>query len=210
MTEILPITSRRALNTARRLLREGDVVAFPTDTVYGLGAPAFETYTVRQIFALKKRPPEKGLPVFIADINDLNLVAHGVPNYAWPLLQALWPGALTVILPKVAALPLEVTSGQPNVAIRIPNHHGCLELVRLVGYPLAVTSANISGQPTPMTAQAVAKQLGRELPLVLDGGPSPSEQPPSIVDLTTTPPRLVRQGAIPLETLRVYLPDLQN
>lgn len=208
MTEILPAHSRKAIRQAAHLLREGEVVAFPTDTVYGLGANAFERFAVRQIFALKQRPPDRALPVFITQIDDLNLVARHVPNHAWPLLQQLWPGALTVVLPKNPALPAEVTVGQPTVAVRIPDHPTCLDLVIKTGRPLAVTSANRSGLDTPATAQGVADQLGDDLPLVLDGGPSPSSQASTIIDLSLSPPRLLRLGPISVEVLKKFLPDL--
>ena len=208
MTEILPASSIKAIKRAKFLLREGEIAAFPTDTVYGVGANAFERFAVRQIFAIKKRPPDKALPVFITQVDDLNLVARHIPNPAWSLLQALWPGALTVVLPKNPALPDIVTAGQDTVAVRIPNHPVCLELVTRVGRPLAVTSANVSGQNTPATAQGVADQLGPDLPLVLDGGPSPTPIPSTIIDLSVSPPRLLRQGELSLTTLQEYLPDL--
>jgi L-threonylcarbamoyladenylate synthase len=208
MTEILPATSLKAIKLARRLLREGEVVAFPTDTVYGLGANAFERFAVQQIFAIKERPRDKALPVFISQINDLNLVAQHVPNHAWALLQVFWPGDLTVVLPKNPALPDDVTAGEKSVAVRVPDHPVCRELVIQVGRPLAVTSANLSGQPTPTTAQAVAAQLRGRLPLILDGGPSPTTQPSTIIDLSVSPPRLLRQGRLTLEMLREYLPEL--
>jgi L-threonylcarbamoyladenylate synthase len=207
-TQILPATSPKTIKLARRLLREGEVVAFPTDTVYGLGANAFERFAIRQIFAIKERPPDKGLPVFIYQIDDLNLVARRVPNQAWPRLQAFWPGDLTVVLPKNPALSAEVTAGEDTVAVRIPDHPVCLELVVGMGRPLAVTSANLSGQPTPITAQAVAEQLRGRVPLILDGGPSSTTQASTIVDLSLTPPRLLRQGRLTLDMLRVFLPDL--
>jgi L-threonylcarbamoyladenylate synthase len=210
MTQILPAASPKAMQLARRLLREGEVVAFPTDTVYGVGGNAFERFAVRQIFALKKRPPDKAIPVFIAQIDDLNQVARHVPNQAWLLLQKFWPGALTVVLPKNPKLPDDVTAGQNSVAVRLPNHPVCLELVRRVGRPLAVTSANLSGQPTPTTAQGVAEQLGPTLPLVLDGGPSPTTTPSTIIDLSVTPPRLLRPGELSLVALREFLPDLET
>ncbi|MBN1993267.1 MAG: threonylcarbamoyl-AMP synthase [Anaerolineae bacterium] len=210
MSQILSAASPKAIRLARRLLQEGGVVAFPTDTVYGVGANAFERFAVRQIFTVKQRPQHKSLPVFIYQIDDLNLVARAVPNRAWPLLQKFWPGALTVVLPKNPALPRDVTAGQETVAVRIPDHPVCLELVIRLGRPLAVTSANLSGRPTPVTAQGVAEQLGESLPLVLDGGPSPAARPSTIIDLSRTPPRLLRQGPISAAALREFLPDLQT
>jgi L-threonylcarbamoyladenylate synthase len=209
MTQILLATSAKAIRKAVHLIREGEVVAFPTDTVYGVGANAFERYAVRQIFEIKQRPRDKSLPVFIYQIDDLNLVARDVPNQAWPLLQQFWPGALTVVLKKNAALPDDVTGGQDTVAVRIPDHPVCLDLVIRVGRPLAVTSANLSDQPTPATAQGVATALGENLPLVLDGGPSPTTQPSTIINLTCTPPRVLREGPISGAELQTFLPDLQ-
>lgn len=208
MTQILPAASQKAFKLARRLLREGEVVAFPTDTLYGVGAVAFEPYAVRQIFKVKNRPADKAIPVFITQIDDLSQVAKHVPNAAWPLLQKFWPGALTVVLPKVAALPADVTAGQNTVAVRIPDHPMSLELVRQVGRPLAVTSANLSGHANPASAQDVAEQLAGRLPLILDGGPSPSAQASTIIDLSVSPPRVLRTGPISVEQLRDYLPDL--
>ncbi len=208
MTKILPAISSKAIRVAKRLLREGEVIALPTDTLYGLGAIAFERFAVREIFVIKNRPKAKALPVFIHQLNDINLVARDVPNAAWPLLQTLWPGALTVVLPKVEALPNDVTAGQKTVAVRIPNHPACLELVRQVGRPLAITSANLSGQPTPATAQGVARQLADTIPLVLDGGPSPSTQASTILDLSVIPPRILRHGTISMAQIRQFLPDV--
>jgi len=208
MTEILPAASRKSIRRAVHMLREGEVVAFPTDTVYGVGASAFVPFAVRQIFEIKQRPVDKALPVFIYQIDDLNLVARDVPNQAWRLLQTFWPGALTVVLRKNSALPDIVTGGQDTVAVRIPDHPVSLDLVIKFGRPLAVTSANRSGQPTPATAQGVAKQLGEKLPLVLDGGPSSTGQPSTIIDLSGTPPRVLREGPIRISELQEFLPDL--
>ncbi len=210
MTEILPATSSQAIRQAVRLLREGEVVAFPTDTVYGVGAMAFEPFAVRQIFEIKQRPADKSLPVFIYQIDDLNLVARDVPDAAWRFLQHFWPGALTVVLPKNSAVPDIVTGGQETIAVRIPDHPASLELVIKAGRPLAVTSANLSGQPTPDTAPDVAQQLGENLPLVLDGGPSSGGQPSTIVDLSSSPPRILRQGPLSVAKLQAFLPDLES
>jgi L-threonylcarbamoyladenylate synthase len=208
MTEILPATSRKSIKRAVHLLRKGEVVAFPTDTVYGVGANAFERFAVRQIFKVKQRPADKSLPVFIYQIDDLNLVAREVPDEAWRLLQKFWPGALTVVLRKNSALPDVVTGGQDTVAVRIPDHPVSLELVIKTGRPLAVTSANLSGQPTPTTAQGVMEQLGENLPLVLDGGPSTVSRPSTIINLSCTPPRVLREGPITVSALQEFMPDL--
>jgi L-threonylcarbamoyladenylate synthase len=206
-TEVLPV-SNKSITLARRLLREGELVAFPTDTVYGVGANAFERYAVRQIFEVKQRPAHKAIPVFITQIDDLNQVARDVPNTAWPLLERFWPGALTVVLPKSVHLPIDVTAGRDFVAVRLPDHPLCLELVVKVGRPLAVTSANRSGHPSPTTAEEVATQLGGRIPLILDGGSTATPHPSSIVDLSVQPPRLLREGDLSLQTLREILADL--
>ncbi len=208
VAEVLPATSHKAVELAARLLQKGEVVAFPTDTLYGVGADAFDRFAVRRIFAVKERPPNKALPIFIYQLNDLNLVARPVPDWAWLLLQKFWPGALTVVLVKNPKLPDAVTAGQNTVAVRLPDHPVCLDLVIQVGRPLAVTSANLSGYPNPTTAQEVVEQLGARLPLILDGGPVPTTQASTIIDLSLSPPRLLRQGPISLTALQEFLPDL--
>ncbi len=208
MTEILPATSKQAIRKACRLMHEGEAIAFPTDTVYGLGAKAFERFAVRQVFHLKQRDRNKGVPIFIPQIDDLNLVARNVPNSAWPLLQHFWPGSLTVVLQKTENLPDDVTGGEDTVAIRIPDHPICFELLTKMGCPIVATSANLANEPTPDTAQGVADQLGEQLPLVLDGGPSPTAYPSTIIDLSTTPPRLLRSGPIKPTDLQKFIPDL--
>ncbi len=210
MTQILPANEKEALKIATRLLREGEVVVFPTDTVYGIGGDAFQRIAVRQIYEVKQRPPDKALPVFIAEVSDLNLVANvrRISDEIWLFLERFWPGALTVVLPKAPPIFEEVTAGTDTIAVRIPDHSVCLDLVRMVGRPLAVTSANVSGQPTPQRAHEVARQFNWQLPIVLDGGLSPGEIPSTIVDFTTSQPRILRQGVLPFEMLREALPDL--
>ncbi|MFN8455523.1 MAG: Sua5/YciO/YrdC/YwlC family protein [Anaerolineae bacterium] len=141
MTDILPAASPKAMKLARRLLREGEIIAFPTDEGYYLGANAFERFAVRQLYTLSNRPPEQGLLVFIYQADDLNHVAQQVPNAAWPMLNQLWPGKLTVRLPKNPALPADVTGSHSTVAVRSPNHPLCLQLVVDFGRPLTVVSA---------------------------------------------------------------------
>lgn len=209
MTDILPI-SNKSIKNAVHLLREGEVIAFPTDTVYGVGVIAGNRFAVRQLYLAKQRPPNKPLPVFITQIDDLNQVARDVPNAAWAFLRQVWPGALTVVLPKSPHLPTEVTSGGDTVAVRLPDHPLCYELVARVGRPLAVTSANLSGQPAPTTAQEVAAQLDGRIALILDGGLTPTPHPSSIVDFSVSPPRLLREGDLTLAMLRAHLPNLER
>lgn len=210
MTQILPANAKKSIRAARYLLLEGELVAFPTDTVYGVAANAFERYAVRQLFEAKQRPADKALPVFITQIDDLNQVARNIPNRAWPFLQQFWPGALTVVFQKSPNLPADVTAGQDTVAVRLPDHPVCHRLVVAMGHPLAVTSANLSGHPAPTTAEQVAAQLGGRIALILDGGPTPTPHPSSIVDLSVSPPRLLREGDISLAHLREHLPDLER
>ncbi|MDM8527720.1 L-threonylcarbamoyladenylate synthase [Anaerolineales bacterium HSG24] len=210
MTQQLPIISRKAIKLARRLLREGELVALPTDTVYGLAANAFDQFAVRKVFAVKQRPLDKGLPVFISQIDDVCLVAKNIPSEVRPMLNQFWPGALTVVFPKNDRLLPELTGGAETIAVRLPNHLPCLELVNLVGQPLVATSANISGRPTPSTAREVSMQLAGKISLILDGGPTPSAVPSTVVDVSCTPPRILRQGAIPVAELQAYLPTLSK
>ncbi len=209
MTEIRTVNPK-SIKKAIHLLREGEVVAFPTDTVYGVGVIAGNRFAVRQLFLAKQRPADKPLPVFITQIDDLNQVARDVPNAAWAFLRQVWPGALTVVLRKSPHLPAEVTSGGDTVAVRLPDHPLCYELVARVGRPLAVTSANLSGLPAPTTAQEVAAQLRGRIAMILDGGPTPTPHPSSIVDLSVTPPRLLREGDLTLAMLREHLPNLER
>lgn len=206
LTEILSTASPKALKLARRLLREGEVIAFPADAGYCLGVNAFERFALRRLQALTGQD----LVVFIYQVDDLSHVAQQAPNEAWPLLHQFWPGELTVLLPKNAALPNEVSDSRQTVAVRSPNHPLCLQLVVDFGRPLAVCSANRAGQPVPTTAEETAAQLRGRIPLVLDGGPSPVDRPPAVVDLSVTPPCLRQTGRLTLEALQQFLPTLTH
>jgi len=197
-TERLDARHPDSLARAVALLRRGEVIALPTDTVYGVGALAFRADAVAAIYRVKNRPPHKAIPVFIAAVEELSRVCRDVPSAVYPLLRRYWPGGLTVILPAASALPPVVTHGGPTVAVRIPNHPVVLDLLARLGEPLAVTSANLSGQPTPRTAQGVQAQLAGRLSLVLDDGPSPGDTPSTILDLTQSPPKILRAGAVTL------------
>ncbi len=190
---------------AARILREGGLVAFPTDTVYGVGALVFHQQAVDRLYIAKVRDREKAIPVLVANVRDLNRIAKHVPPAAWQLAGAFWPGALSMVLERSALVPDAVTAGGPTVAVRVPDHPVALALIERVGAPLATTSANLSGQPSAVTADEVEASLGDAIDLILDGGPCPGGVASTVIDLSVTPPRIVRQGPIRWEDLAPLL-----
>jgi L-threonylcarbamoyladenylate synthase len=204
-TEILS-AGGSGLQRAAELLGAGQLVAFPTDTVYGVGAPVFDANAVASIYVAKERPPEKAIPVLMADGSDLPRIASTVPDCARVLMAHFWPGGLTLVLPKRPDVPA-IVSSDLTVAVRIPDLALARALMRLTG-PLAATSANRSGQLSPVTAAEVTAQLGGCIAAVLDGGPCPGGVPSTVVDCTASPPRVLRQGALSLDILHAAIPHL--
>ncbi|MSQ13932.1 MAG: threonylcarbamoyl-AMP synthase [Dehalococcoidia bacterium] len=183
------------------LLREGGVVAYPTDTLYGLGADAFNEAAVERVFVIKGRPHGMPLPLLLADADALAQVASEVPPLARVLAERFWPGALTLVIPRSAKVP-ELVSGRGwKVGVRVPDHPVPRELARRLGAPITGTSANKSGGPDPRTAADVRSQLGEMVDLVIEGGGLPAGQPSTVLDLTGPSPRIVRAGAISKEAL---------
>jgi len=201
-TEIIPASE---IQTALDVLRNGGIVAFPTDTVYGLGALAFDNTAIESIYTAKNRPIEKAIPVLIGDLSDLEKVGDAlrVPDMTLRFAARFWPGPLTCIIPKKLTLPLAV-SATDTVAVRIPDHADARALLRAAG-PMAVTSANISGGANPSTAQEVYGQLKDRIPLILDGGKTPGGVPSTLVDCTGTSPLILREGPISLAELMSVL-----
>lgn len=205
-TELLQVTSNsdvaRLIGVTRvaHLLRSGELVAFPTDTVYGVAAVADQPSAVARLYVAKDRSPEKAVPVLLADVHDLDMIVAEVNDLVHRLIAHFWPGALTLVLPKSESVPPEVSSTY-SVAVRLPDHALTQQIIAAVGFPLAVTSANRSGQPSPRTAVEVMIQLGGRVAAILDGGTCPGGIPSTILDCTTDPPRLLRAGAIPLDAL---------
>ncbi len=193
-TLLLPASQPDAIEQALRILQAGGLVAFPTDTVYGVGALAFDGPAVESIYAAKDRPIEKAIPVLIADLADVDQVAVDVPPMARILAAHFWPGPLTLVVPKQPHLP-ESVSATGTVAVRIPDHPAARALLRAAG-PMAVTSANISGQPSPTEAKEVVRQLGGRIPLVLDGGLTPGGIPSTLVDCLSAEPVILREGPL--------------
>ena len=184
-----------------RLLRAGEVVAFPTETVYGLGADARSEAGLRRVFAVKGRPSEHPLILHFADAESAFTAAREVPSTARTLAKTLWPGALTLILRRAAWVPDLVTGGQDTVGVRVPSHPLARALVTALGGPIAAPSANRFGAVSPTTAAHVRADLGADVALVLDGGPAQIGLESTIVDLTRVPPVVLREGGIPRETL---------
>ncbi len=193
------IISAAQIQQALTVLKNGGIIAFPTDTVYGLGALAFDNAAIESIYVAKDRPIEKAIPVLIGDLSDLDKVAANIPNMAFRFAARFWPGPLTCIIPKKQTLPPAV-SATSTVAVRIPNHPNALSLLRAAG-PMAVTSANISGQPSPSTAEEVYTQLNGRIPLILDGGKTPGGVPSTLVDCSGNEPIILREGPITLQEL---------
>jgi L-threonylcarbamoyladenylate synthase len=200
-TEILPVSA--ALARALDLLRAGEAVAFPTDTVYGVGTLARDAAAVERLYVIKERALEKAIPILLADAADLSLVSLGENEMARRLAAAFWPGALTLIVPKHPAVP-ETVSPFATVGVRVPNHEFTRALIRAAG-PLAVTSANLSGQASPRNAAEVAAQLAGRLPLIVDGGDAPGGLPSTVVDVTGDAPKILREGPISLEQVLAAL-----
>ena len=186
---------------AAALLRAGELVAFPTDTVYGVGAIVWDAAAVGKLYTAKLRALDKAIPVLLADPADLALVARDLPPRALRIAEQFWPGPLTIVVPRADLVPDEVTAGGDTVAVRVPDHDLARALIRAAGAPLATTSANLSGQASPATAQEVAAQFGERIALILDGGRCPGGVPSTILDLTQPQPRVLRPGPISLEQI---------
>lgn len=198
-TQIVSVDSPNVISRAVEILRAGGLVAFPTDTVYGVGAPAFDGKAVESIYAAKDRPIEKAIPVLMGDASDLDKVASNIPDMARRLASRFWPGPLTLVVPKLPTLP-ESVSAADTVGVRVPDHAVARALLRAAG-PMAVTSANISGQPSPSTAEEVFSQLGGRIDLILDGGKTPGGVPSTLVDCTGAKPEILREGPITLQEI---------
>jgi L-threonylcarbamoyladenylate synthase len=202
-TEILSAASSEVITHALEILRGGGLVAFPTDTVYGVGALAFDGKAVEAIYTAKDRSPEKAIPVLIGDMDDLDKIAMDVPNLVQMLASRFWPGPLTILVPKKPDLP-EAISSTSTVGVRVPDHEAARALLRAAG-PMAVTSANLSGQASPITAEEVFAQLGGRIELIIDGGKTSGGVPSTLVDCTGDEIKILREGPITKKELQSAL-----
>ena len=198
-TDTLPINDPGALTRAMEVLTSGGLVAFPTDTVYVIGAIAFDEKAVSQIYEMKARATDRTFPVLIGGFDQLPRVTTGVDRFCEKLARRFWPGPLTVVLPRGPAIPDTITL-YPTIGVRIPDFTPTRELLRLTG-PLAVTSADLPGQSSPSTVRGVQAQWNGKIPLILDGGVTPGGTPSTIVECSSGEPLILREGPISLEQI---------
>ena len=191
----------RAIETLKR----GGIVAFPTDTVYGLGANAFDEHAVAKVYEAKRRPRHLALPMLLGDASQIAVVAQGVPQIAWLLAERFLPGGLTIVLYKSSLVSSVISGEGEKIALRVPAHPVPLALIHSLGAPITGTSANLSGGPSPLTADEVYQQLGDRVDIIIDGGRCPGGIDSTVVDLTGQTPRLLREGAIPWAEIEVVL-----
>jgi L-threonylcarbamoyladenylate synthase len=197
-----------ALRQAADTLRRGGLVAFPTETVYGLGAHALDPAAVARIYAAKGRPGYNPLIVHVADADAARALTSAWPREADALASAFWPGPLTLVLPKNDAVPDSVTAGLPSVALRVPAHPVAHALLRLAGIPVAAPSANRSTEVSPTTAQHVVRSLGERVDVIVDGGPCPVGIESTVLSLAGPVPTLLRPGTISVDDLRPVIGDV--
>ena len=193
---------------ARTVLRRHGIIAVPTETFYGLAVNPFQEEALSRLFALKDRAPEKPVLVMVAGPEMLDQVVREVPEVASRLMARFWPGPLTIIFPSLPHLPRRLTGGTGTIGVRQPRQGLTCRLITALGHPITGTSANRAGRRSLVRAQEVAREFGDHLDLILDAGPCPGGLPSTIVDVTTSPPRLVRAGAIPPAELAEIIPEL--
>jgi L-threonylcarbamoyladenylate synthase len=197
----------RGVKAAVEAVQRGDLVVLPTDTVYGIGADAFKSYAVEALLAAKGRGRQMPPPVLVGSRHTLDGLVYGLPQVATDLVEAFWPGALTIIIEHAPTLQWDLGETAGTVAVRMPLHPVALEVLRETG-PMAVSSANKSGSPPAVTAQEARDQLSYSVSIYLEAGPCPEPVPSTIVDVTGAVPRVLRHGAIPLEKLREVVPTI--
>jgi L-threonylcarbamoyladenylate synthase len=202
-TRTLPGSDHNSLREAFKLIKNGSLVAFPTDTVYGLGADVFNANSIGELYTVKGREGTKAIAVLLGNLSDLQQITAEMNYIAQRLAEKFWPGALTLVVSSHPNLP-ENISPLPTVGVRMPNHPIALDLLKQTG-PLATTSANLSGHASPKTAQEVFIQLKGRIPLILDGGRTPGGTPSTVVDCTVSEPVILREGPISLEQIMAVI-----
>ena len=203
-----PESDPNAVRDAAAILRCGGLLGIPTETVYGLGADALNEDAVSRIFLAKGRPQDNPLIIHVPDASWLERYCRDVPPAAYQLAERFWPGPLTMILPRRDIVPLQTTGGLETVGVRCPNHPVTLAIIEAAGVPIAAPSGNTSGRPSPTTAAHMIEDMDGKIDGIVDGGPCTVGVESTIIDLTVTPPRLLRPGGLPLESLRQVLGEV--
>ena len=203
-----PESDPNAVRDAAAILRRGGLLGIPTETVYGLGADALNEDAVSRIFLAKGRPQDNPLIIHVPDASWLERYCRSVPPAAYQLAERFWPGPLTMILPRRDIVPLQTTGGLETVGVRCPNHPVTLAIIEAAGVPIAAPSGNTSGRPSPTTAAHMIEDMDGRIDGIVDGGPCTVGVESTIIDLTVTPPRLLRPGGLPLESLRQVLGEV--
>lgn len=203
-----PESDPNAVRDAAAILRRGGLLGIPTETVYGLGADALNEDAVSRIFLAKGRPQDNPLIIHVPDASWLERYCRDVPPAAYRLAERFWPGPLTMILPRRDIVPLQTTGGLETVGVRCPNHPVTLVIIEAAGVPIAAPSGNTSGRPSPTTAAHMIEDMDGRIDGIVDGGPCTVGVESTIIDLTVTPPRLLRPGGLPLESLRQVLGEV--
>lgn len=198
--------SEKTIQQAADLLRNGELVAFPTETVYGLGASAELPAAIHKVFLAKNRPADHPLIVHLQDLQQLSLWADPIPELAWRLARHFWPGPLTLILPKAAKVSKLITAGQSTIGIRIPSHPIAQALLKAVGTGVVAPSANLFGHVSPTHAEHVLQDLDEQVAMILDGGPSPIGIESTIIDVTSETAKILRPGKITIDQIRAITP----
>ncbi|MBU0762916.1 MAG: threonylcarbamoyl-AMP synthase [Candidatus Altiarchaeota archaeon] len=196
------ILKKNETAAAAEILKKNRLLAFPTETVYGLGANAFNPHAITSIYKAKGRPTDNPMIIHIADKKDLGKIAKEIPDNARRLTDRFWPGPLTIVLKKRACIPDEATAGLPTVAVRCPKNKIAQKIIRNCGFPIAAPSANKSGRPSPTTAKHVIEDLGGKIDAIIDGGDSKHGLESTVIDMTVKPPIILRPGAVTEEQIR--------
>jgi tRNA threonylcarbamoyl adenosine modification protein (Sua5/YciO/YrdC/YwlC family) len=196
-----------AISAAAHSVASGQLVVLPTDTVYGVGADAFDAVAVADLLAAKGRGRDMPVPVLVGSWTTLHGIVTHIPDRTWSLIEAFWPGGLTLVVQHAPSLSWDLGDARGTVAVRMPLHPVAIELLETTG-PMAVSSANVSGRPPALTAAEAQQQLGDDVTVYLDGGPATTGVASTIVDVTGEVPKLLRAGAIDIEALREVVPDV--
>jgi L-threonylcarbamoyladenylate synthase len=207
MTEPLIVSAERpeSILAVAKVLREGGIAVIPTDTVYGLAGVVFEAAAVDRIYSVKRRQPEARVPVLVATATDLSMLVNDVPAIAWALIDAFWPGPLTLVLPAKKTAPYAITRGGGTVAVRVPGNKACLQLLQVLGQPVVGTSANLSGEAPATSAADAIQQLGAAVDAVLVDDTPPAGLASTVVEVSEGAPVIHRIGAVSMDHIRRVL-----